>query len=311
MWGDAGLLAVGAACAGLGGEAFVRGAVRAAAIVGVRPGLIGLTLAAFATSAPELVVGVTAAVEGAPAVALGNVLGANAVNLGIALGVSLLLGPGGLGEGNLNRDVAATLVAALLLGAFMLDGRLTRIEAFLLFAVFAAWLFLVVREERAQRAIIVPMPRSEAGAAAAYLAGGLALLVVSGETFVAGAKGLAMHLGWDLFIVGATLVAVGTTLPELATSVIAKLRGQDEIGLGTIFGSCIFNTALIVPVTAWIQPPAVPFRDVAVAAAAGAVLVLAALPVRGSRPGRARGLLLLALYAAYVAALLVNRPSAV
>jgi len=307
MWPDLALLAIGAACAGLGGEAFVRGAVRAAGLLGIRPGVIGLTLAAFATSAPELVVGVTAALEDAAAVTLGNVLGANAVNLGVALGVSLLLGPSRLGDEGLARDVLATLAAPLLIGLFMFDGVLARGEAAVLLAVFALWLYFVFRGEGATRANAVPVVASEARAAAAYLVAGLGLLIVSGETFVAGAKGLAAHVGWDLFFVGATLVALGTTLPELATSVIAKLRGQDEIGLGTIFGSCIVNAAFIVPVTAWIAPPAVPFREVVVALAAGVLLVLAALPVRGSRPGPARGVLLLSLYAAYVAVLASTR----
>lgn len=309
MWPDIGLLLLGALCAGLGGEAFVRGAVRLAALLRVRPGLIGLTLAAFATSAPELMVAVTAALEGAPEIALGNTQGANAVNLGLALGISLLLGPSRIDRGNLNRDVAAVVGVSLVTGVALIDGTLGRGDAVVLAAVFALWLYRVLKEEREGEALTVPVPRSQGVAAVANVLAGLALLVVSGETFVRGAIGLAERQGWDLFVVGATLVAFGTTLPELATSLVAKLRGQDEVGLGTLFGSCVFNAGVIVPAAALIRPPAVPFAEVAVALGAVLLLVAASVPLGRSTLSRERGLLLLGLYAAYVAILIATGPA--
>ena len=172
-----------------------------------------------------------------------------------------------------------------------------------MFAVFAGWLVLSVRQERETPEAEVPLPRSERARAVALVVAGVVLLLVSGETFVRGAVGLADRFGWDRFLVGATLVALGTTIPELATSVVAKLRGHDEIGLGTLLGSCIFNGGFIVPVAALITPPTVGFADVAVALGAGVVLVIAARPYRGAVLGRRRGVLLLALYAAFIAAL--------
>lgn len=310
MWGDIGLLMLGAVCAGTGGEAFVRGAVRAAALLHVKPGLIGFTLAAFATSAPELVVAVSAALAGAPVIALGNALGANALDLGLALGISLVMGPSTLGQGNVNRDLSAALAIPALTAIFLANGALGRLEAGVLLAAFLGWLYLVVLQERDEPGLGAPAPRVELAKASALLVLGLVLLVIAGEAFVAGALALGRTMGWDLFIVGATLVAFGTTLPELATSVVAKLRGEDEVGLGAILGSCIFNGGFIVPVAAFIAPPQRAFGEIAVTLAAGIALVLAAMP-RYRRPlGRGRGVLLLGLYAAYVALLVLLRPSA-
>lgn len=303
MLADAGLLLAGALFAGLGGEMFVRGAVRAATWLRIRPGLIGATVAAFATSAPELAVSITAALEGTPVIALGNALGANAVNLGLALGLSLVIGPSVLSQGGVRRDLPAAFAVPVLTGLFLVDGRLGRIEAAILLAVFAAWLVLSIRQERETPEAVVPFSRRARAETVGLLVAGVALLLVAGEAFVSGAVSLADRFGWDRFVVGATLVALGTTIPELATSVIAKLRGHDEIGLGTLLGSCIFNGAFIVPVAALITPPAVAFGDVAIALGAGVALVVAALPLGKRMLGRERGALLLALYAAYVAAI--------
>jgi cation:H+ antiporter len=300
---DLALLAGGAACAGLGGELFVRGAVRIAAWLRVRPGLIGATVAAFATSAPELVVGITAALEGAPAIALGNALGANVVNLGLALGLSLLIGPSKISQGGVRRDLPAAFAIPVLTAVALLDGRLGRLDAALLAAVFAAWLALSIRQERETPEAAVPSPRRAHARSIALVAAGVALLLVAGEAFVRGALGLAQRFGWDPFLVGATLVALGTTMPELATSVIAKLRGHEEIGLGTLLGSCLFNGGFIVPAAALITPPQVGFAEVAVTLGAGMALVVAARPYRGAALGRARGALLLGLYAASLVAL--------
>jgi cation:H+ antiporter len=303
MLAEVGWLLAGAICAGLGGELFVRGAVRAATWLRIRPGLIGATVAAFATSGPELAVGINAALDGAPAIALGNALGANAVNLGLALGLSLLIGPSELSQGGVRRDLPAALAAPVLTGVFLVDGRLARPEAAILAAIFVAWLVLSIRQERETPEARVPFSRRERAETSGLLLAGVALLLLSGEAFVTGAVGLADRFGWDRFIVGATLVALGTTIPELATSVIAKLRGHDEIGLGTLLGSCIFNGAFILPAAALITPPVVGFGEVAIALGAGVALVIAALPFGRRTLDRRRGILLIAVYAAYVAAL--------
>jgi cation:H+ antiporter len=300
---DAALMLAGALCAGFGGELFVRGAVRTATWLRIRPGLIGATVAAFATSAPELAVAITAALEGAPAIALGNALGANVVNLGLVLGLSLLVGPSQLSQGGVSRDLPAAFAVPALTILLLVDGRLGRFDAILLLAVFGAWLALSIRQERETPEARVPFSRRERAETAGLVAAGVVLLLVAGEAFVTGAVGLADRFGWDRFIVGATLVAIGTTIPELATSIVAKLRGHDEIGLGTLLGSCLFNGAFIVPAAALITPPAVAFGEVAIALGTGIVLVLTALPYRSATLGRARSMLMLAIYAAYVAAL--------
>ncbi len=304
MWLDLGLLALGAACAGLGGEIFVRGAVRAAAWMRIRPGLIGATVAAFATSGPELAVAVTSAMEGAPAIALGNALGANVLNMGLALGISLLIGPSTVSQGGVMRDLPVAVAVPVLTALFLLDGRIGRIDALLLAAVFCAWLALSIRQEREAPEAAMPFSVRERALTVGLLVVGVLLLLGAGDAFVAGAVGLADRFGWDRFVVGATLVALGTTIPELATSVIAKLRGHDEIGLGTLLGSCIFNGSFIVPVAALVQPIAAGLAEVGVALAFGVVTVVAAVPYTGRRLGRRRGLALVALYAVYVVVLL-------
>lgn len=306
MWLDLGLLALGAACAGLGGELFVRGAVRAAAWVRIRPGLIGATVAAFATSGPELAVAVTSAIEGAPAIALGNALGANVLNLGLALGISLLIGPSTVSQGGVMRDLPVAVAVPVLTALLLLDGRIGRTDAVLLAATFGVWLALSIRQEREAPEATMPFSVGERAVTVGLLVAGVLLLLGAGDAFVAGAVGLADRFGWDRFIVGATLVAVGTTIPELATSVIAKLRGHDEIGLGTLLGSCIFNGSFIVPIAGLIQPISAGLAEVGVALGFGVATVVAALPDNGRRLGRRRGLVLVALYAIYVVALLVT-----
>jgi cation:H+ antiporter len=307
MWASAGLLLLGAVCAGIGGELFVRGAVRAAAWLRVKPGLIGATVAAFATSAPELMVGVTAALEGAPSLALGNALGANVVNLTLALGLSLLVAPSVLSQGGARRDLPAALAVPAFTGFALLDGKIGRVDAIVLLLVFAIWLALSIRQEREAPEAEMPVGPGGRLATVGLVLAGLATLVLAGDAFVTGALRLSDHFGWDRFVVGATLVAIGTTIPELATSVIAKLRGQDEIGLGTLLGSCVFNGSFIVPVTAMIHPISAGLAEVGVALAFGLAAVVAALPYGARTLGRRRGALLLGIYVANLTALLAIR----
>jgi cation:H+ antiporter len=294
-------LALGVLVAWAGGELFVRGAAALAAALAVPAGLIGSTVAAFATSSPELSVSVNAALEGAPQIALGDALGSNVVNIGLVLGLTLLLGPSQVTRTGVRADLPAALAVPLAVALLVADGEIGRLDAVLLLAGFAGWLAFAVRV-----ALGEPVPvsvRPSPARAVGPLAAGLVLLIGAGYAIVIGAKGLAMRFGWDPFVVGATLVAVGTSTPELATSLVAKLRGHADIGLGTLLGSNVFNGAVIVPVAALIAPISVAPGEVAVALGAGALLVLAALPYRSATLGRARGVLLLAVYAAYLGAL--------
>lgn len=294
-------LVLGVACAAAGGELFVRGAVGIARWLRVSPGIVGATVAAFATSSPELSVAVSAALAGGPQIALGNALGSNVVNVALILGIALAVSPIGSPGGSMKRDFPVALLAPAVTALLLIDGVLSRLDGLLLLGMFLAWLVATVLEARHQRSSVEQvLGVQRRWVWLAHGAGGLALLGVAGTLIVAGGRGLALALGIDEFVVGATVVALGTTAPELATVLAAKLRGHDEVGLGTILGSNIFNGLFIVAVAATIHPIAVELSEAAIALAFGLVALAATFPGRDGAIGRTRGVLLLALYAAYV-----------
>jgi cation:H+ antiporter len=248
-------LLLGVACAGLGGDLFVRGVVAFSRRARVSAGIIGATLAAFATSSPELSVAIGSASAGSPEISLGDVLGSNVVNVALVLGVAVAISAIHPGWSSLRRDFPVAVVAPLLLGVLMLDGRLSRGEAALLLTVFGGWLWVSLREAvRQRRGSRHEGPVPGLGRIAAEGLGGLALLIVAGRLIVIGARGIAVELGIDEFVIGATAVAVGTSVPELATVTVAQLRGHAEVSLGTVLGSNIFNTLFIVGVAGAIHP---------------------------------------------------------
>ncbi len=302
------LLLAGLACAGAGGELFVRGTVALARRARVRPALIAATVAAFATSAPELAVSLSAAAAGRPQLGLGDALGSNVVNIALLLG--LVAAAAGLRSepGILKRDLPFALLGPVLTGLLLADGLIDRLDAGVLLAVFATWLALTVREARRQRrgGRHEPSVAGDARHPLPATVAGLVLLLASGQLLVAGGVQIATLLGLDVFVVGATIVAFGTSAPELATVLVARLRGHDEVGLGTLLGSNIFNGLLIVAAAALVHPIAMPWGEVAIALAAGGVAVLLTSPTR-DRIGRPRGVMLLSLYGLYLFATLHYR----
>lgn len=295
------LLLAGVVCAGIGGELFVRGVVGIARWARISPGIIGATVAAFATSSPELSVSVTSALAQTPQIALGDALGSNVVNLALILGLALLISPIRASADSLRRDFPVALLAPVLLGVLAFDGEISRMEGALLLAVFITWLVLVAREARRQRSATGQVLGETRHARAVLSAlGGLVFLVASGKLIVTGAQGLAEAYGVDAFIIGATLVALGTSAPELATALVAKLRGHDEVGLGTLLGSNIFNAFFIVGVAASIFPITFMLREVMVGLLYGLFATLVVFPGKSGLLGRGRGMLLLALYLFYL-----------
>lgn len=298
-------LLVGVICAAIGGELFVRGVVGIARWARVSAGIIGATFAAFATSSPELSVSVTSALEGTPQIALGDALGSNVVNLALILGLALLISPMHAARDSLRRDFPVALLVPLLLGVLAYDGMLSRVDGVILLTLFVAWLVAVVLEVRRQRSAAGQvLGEARHGAALLSCLGGLLFLVASGKLIVAGAKGIALAYGIDEFVIGATMVAVGTSAPELATVLIAKLRGHDEVGLGTLLGSNIFNGLFIVAVAAVIHPIAIVPMEVVIGLLLGLLATAVVFPGKSGRFGRERGWVLLALYAAYLGLIL-------
>lgn len=304
-------LLIGLLCAGGGGELFIRGTVGLAKWARIPSGIIAATIAAFATSSPELSVSINAASAGKPQIALGDALGSNVVNVGLILGLALLFGGIQATRDSIRRDFPVALIAPIVLGIMAMDGEVSRLDALLLLGLFAGWLIAATREAKRQRSAAEETlgELSHFGALAQAVIG-LGLLVLAGRLIVIGAKGIGAWLGMDPFIVGATLVAVGTSIPELATTVISRIRGHEEIGLGTVIGSNIFNGLFIVGVASAIHPITLSWREVASGLLFGILLLASVLPNRHGFIERRRGALLLALYIIYVFIMIQFRPDA-
>ena len=290
-------LVVGIFFAFAGGELFLRGVLGIAAWLRIPKAIAAATLAAFATSSPEVSVAVASAWQGSPQIALGDALGSNVVNVALILGLVLWLGPLPFDWLAVQRDYRYALVAPLLIGLIALDGHFAVWEGLGLLCVFASWLVLTYRAARDQR---------ESSSTAAehphpWLASllslvGLGFLILAGNWIVSGGSEVGRWLGMSPYLIGATMVALGTSAPELATAVIAKLRGHDEVGVGTVLGSNIFNSLLIVGLACSISPFQQSTGSIVASLLFGLLSVLALWPDRHQRLGRWRGLLLLGLY---------------
>jgi cation:H+ antiporter len=300
----------GLGLAAFGGELFVRGVVGLAAWTRVPAGIAGATLAAFATSSPELTVAINAAGAGMTGVSFGDALGSNVLNVGLVLGVSLLLGPIKESGQRMRRDFPVALACPLVTGALVLDGDMSRWDAAVLLVVFATWLALNVLHAMRHRDATVDTLGEKVGSRAVFeCAVGLVALLTAGRLIVDGAVFVGQALGWSPMVVGATLVALGTSSPELATTVVSRLKGHDEVGLGTVLGSNIFNNLFIVGVATSIHPFRAPLQSSFIVLAAGFLVLLACFPQRDGAIPRWRGWGLIALYAASTALLIATSPA--
>lgn len=253
-------LAAGLILLFLGGEALVRGAVSIAARFGMPPLIIGLTIVGFGTSMPELLVSLKAAFDGAPDIAVGNVVGSNTANILLILGVAAVICPIPTAIPGIRRDLAmVTLVAAFTLVLGYL-GHVSRLMGAAMFVTLCAYLFYAAvygKKEEAEEDdehAPVPMPL---WMQLAYIAGGLAGLVIGADLLVRGATSIARGYGISEAVIGLTIVAVGTSLPELATSAIAAFRRHSEIAIGNVLGSNLFNIIGILGATAVFHPVAI------------------------------------------------------
>ena len=309
MSADVLALAVGLVFAAIGGELFVRAAVGIAAWARVPAGVIGATVAAFSTSTPEVSVAIGAAVEGRPEIALGDGLGSNVVNIALVLGLALLVGPIVAPRESTRRDVPFAVLLPLVTIVLALNGTLSRVDGAVLMAVFALWIVLTTLGARRERsaAVAVLAEASHVRSVIEMLAG-LAFLIAAGRLIVYGAQGVGDAIGLDTFIIGATFVAIGTSTPELATTLIARIRGHSEIGLGTVIGSNVYNGGFVIALAALIHPISFSFREVGAAIGFGLALIALVLNARGVL-GRRLGVLFLAIYAVYATVLVTLTPS--
>ncbi|HEU4653650.1 MAG TPA: calcium/sodium antiporter [Steroidobacteraceae bacterium] len=295
------LLFFGVVCAAAGGELFVRGTVGLASWLRISPGIVAATVAAFATSSPELSVSISAAVNGTPQIGLGDALGSNVVNVALILGAALLISPIFSPRDTLKRDLPVAILVPIVTALFALDGVISRGDGILMVCMFALWLGATIVQARKQRSAVEEvLAAHRRWSVIASCIAGLAILFLAGHLIVDGARAIARSFGVSEFVIGATVVAVGTSVPELATTLVSKLRGHDEVGLGTVLGSNIFNGLLIVSVAAMIHPIAVPFRSVSFALVLGVAALALCFPNRAGKIERSRGVMLLGLYCVYV-----------
>ncbi|MCH2110582.1 MAG: calcium/sodium antiporter [Polyangiaceae bacterium] len=251
------LLILGGAMLYFGAEWLVRGAAGMALKLGVRPLLIGLTVVSYATSAPELAVSVTAALHHESALALGNVVGSNIANIGLILGLTALISPP-MSDGSLaKRELIVLLLASLALPLALLDHVFSPLEGVLFLVGSVAFTWLTIIWSRSRTIQLDEVPAEEKLSKAALIGIGcigLVVLTLGGKAFVYSASNIAIELGVSDRVIGLTIVAFGTSLPELAASVVAALRGHGELAIGNVIGSNIFNILLILGVTSLVQP---------------------------------------------------------
>lgn len=309
-------------------DKFVDGAVGVARFCGMSTLLIGMVVVGFGTSAPEMVVSALSAMQNAPELALGNAYGSNIANIALILGMTAIVSPVIVVRKALFRDLPILMVVTALSFILMMNGSVSRSDGIILLAVFALVMGVNIAGEMRRK--------SKAGAAEAegsegssekhslgkslfWLLLGLVLLVASSRALVWGAVEIARALGVSDLLIGLTIVAVGTSLPELASTIVAARKGEDDLAFGNIIGSNLFNTLLVVGIAATIAPmnsyePAVFTRDMPVMAVLTVLLLLFGLPVRKNRVGadgkrigrinRIEGATFLAVYIGYIGVLI-------
>ena len=304
------MLAVGISLLLLCGDVLVRGAVALAVRLGIPSLVIGLTIVAFGTSAPELVVSLRAALAGAPGIAIGNVVGSNIANVLLILGVGALLSPIGCSRNVLMRDGVAMMAAMTLFVVAAFLGTLGVWHGLTALALLAGYLYVSFHSDKTamaaytQEADEVAAIRGPMALDVLAVVGGLIAVAAGAEFLVAGAVGLARALGVSEEAIGLTVVALGTSLPELATTIAAGLRKHADMALGNALGSNLFNTLGVVGVVTILHPIDVPEKflrfDLWVMLAAGALLLV--FLRSGWRLGRTEAATFLALYVAFVLA---------
>ncbi|MDH3744296.1 MAG: calcium/sodium antiporter [Acidobacteriota bacterium] len=253
------LVLLGVALLYWGGEALVRGSVSLARLLGLSPLVIGLTVVSFGTSTPELASTLAATLRGSPEVAFGNVVGSNIANIGLILGLSTMLWPIATTPKFLRREVPFMLVASALLFPMVLNGVVTRLEGLLLVGLLTIFLLYLLRTSPGPETIeefddAFGEGRSSTAKSLLLIAGGIILLVLGARALVTGGINIARVLGISERVIGLTMVALGTSLPELASSIAAARNRETGILLGNLIGSNIFNVLAILGTTAMIRP---------------------------------------------------------
>ena len=315
-------LVAGLVCLVGGAEFLVKGAAAVATRLGIEPVIIGLTVVAFGTSAPELAVSVSSGLSGNSDVALGNVVGSNIVNILLILGASAIVGGLAVTQRIIRIDVPLLVVVSVAALLMSLDNRVGRIDGVILFAgivIYTGWL---IRASRRENTHVVEEYQSAIdtveGAAVekpivvqlGYVAVGLVTLVIGSQFLVNSATDIATELGVSELVIGLTVVAIGTSLPEFATSMLAAFRGQRDIAVGNVVGSNLFNLMCVLGLTGIVSPDGVTVSDTSLRldfpVMLAATVVLIPIFWSGFQIKRWEGFVLVAFYAVYVVYLIVD-----
>lgn len=303
-----------------GADRFVGGAAGIARTLGVTPMVVGLIVVGIGTSAPEMLVSAMAAVDGSPGIAVGNVLGSNIVNVTLVAGAAAVLAPLAVGSATLRREFPMLFVVTALAWGLCADGALTRTDGVSLMLVMVAVLWFIVRTARAAQEAD-PLRREfdarHAGAAPlkpalGWSLVGLGALLAGSKLVVSGASAIALAFGVSDLVVGLTVVAVGTSLPELAACVASARRGEPDMAVGNVLGSNLFNLLPVLAIAGLIEPfelePQALRRDLPIMAALTVVLFVMCVGRRGpGRINRVEGGALLVLFAGYQGLLYVTQ----
>ena len=301
-----------------GGAALVRGATALAASAGISPLVVGLTVVAFGTSAPELVVNLLGAAQGETELAFGNILGSNIANIGLVLGVAALIAPVMIQGSVVLREIPLLVLTTAMLTVMCLDGALRgtppvldRADAILLLLMMTVFLYIMVRDLMRERedALVTEIDGlniSErfgiAGRDVLWLVGGMVLLAIGGQATITGGVMLAELLGVPKIVIGMAVIAVGTSLPELVTSAIAASRNEADLCVGNIIGSNLFNCLFVLPISALVMPVSVPDHGL-VDVIVSLFFLLALVPIfiiGKAKMGRIAGALLTFSYFSYM-----------
>jgi len=293
-------------------DRFVDGAAATAYHAGMPSLLIGMVVIGFGTSAPEMVVSAISAYQGNPGLAIGNAFGSNIANIALILGLTAVFSPISVKSGILRKELPVLLLVTVLVVAQLADLNLSRIDAVILLVVFFAimswWIFMGLRERNDSLEVDLdvelemhPMPLSRA---VFWLLAGMVLLVASSRALVWGAVEIARAFGVSDLIIGLTIVAIGTSLPELASAIAASRKGEHDLALGNVIGSNLFNTLAVVGIAGVIHPlqvgAEVLYRDCAIMGGLTLALFFACMGFRGQKQiNRGEGVVLILVYLGY------------
>lgn len=299
------------------GEFLVRGAVGIAKKFQISTLVIGMTVISFGTSAPELIVSINAAASGHPEISIGNVIGSNIANIALVLGITVLILPMVVDRNTKIIDYPMMLLATMLFAVFALDGEIVLYEGGILFVILVTFTFLLIRNSRKKNKQMAVLSNADGEITAikmnmvqatAYLTLGLVGLYFGAGWLVDGASDIAAHFGMEERVIGVTVVAFGTSAPELITSAVAAYRKEADISVGNLIGSNIFNIMAVIGLTAIISPIAVSEITINTDLIWMIAIAFGLLPMLliGKKLGRLKGVLLVSSYIVYISLLLIT-----